>query len=208
MVFERVKKLFRPGQDKADSKLIIGLGNPGEEYSQSRHNLGFMAIDRLADVWGIPVKKSRYQALWGEGKVGLNRVMLIKPQTYMNLSGQAVKGFVQAYNIKQPDVLVIYDDLDLPVGRLRLRPKGGAGGHRGIQSIIQLLGTDEFSRIKIGIGRPPGKDATVNYVLHTFNAAEKASIKEILGRIDQVAETWLEQGIEAAMNKYNAGETV
>ncbi|NPV26910.1 MAG: aminoacyl-tRNA hydrolase [Firmicutes bacterium] len=198
--------MFGTNKSGREHKLIIGLGNPGEEYSRTRHNLGFMAIDHLSSQWGIPVRKSKYQALWGEGRVGVAKVVLIKPQTFMNLSGQAVKGFVQAYQLTPQDILVIYDDLDLPVGRIRLRARGGAGGHRGLQSIIQLLGTDQFSRIRIGIGRPPSKTETVDYVLHPFLPAEQEVIDNILSNIHEVVETWLEQGIEVAMNQYNAEE--
>ena len=184
-------------------KLIVGLGNPGKEYVKTRHNIGFEAIDALANDANISVNKQKFKALYGEGRVGEERVVLVKPQGYMNLSGEAVKAFATWYKIKAEDILILYDDVSLPPGKLRIRVKGSAGGHNGIKSIIQHLGTSEFERIKIGIGEKPQGWNLADYVLSRFTDAEmkimSEAIEDVVGAINTIAS----KGIEAAMNKYN-----
>lgn len=184
-------------------KLIIGLGNPGREYTNTRHNIGFEAIDALAEHYNINVNKSKFKALYGEGKVGNKKVVLVKPQTYMNLSGEAVKAFATWYKIKPEDILIIYDDVSLVPGKLRIRIKGSAGGHNGIKSIIQHLGTNEFERIRVGIGEKPGGWNLADYVLSRFTNVELKTIEESMGDIIGAAELIITKDIQDAMNKYN-----
>ena len=145
--------------------LIIGLGNPEEEYSKTRHNMGFNAINKIADQYGIKVNKSKFQGLYESAIIEGKKVMLIKPQTYMNLSGECIKQFVDFYKIPNEDILVIYDDMDIEPGKIKIRKKGGAGGHNGMKSIIKMLGTEEFARIRTGIGRPKHNGDDINYVI-------------------------------------------
>ncbi len=184
-------------------KLIIGLGNPGREYTNTRHNIGFEAIDALAEHYNISVNKSKFKALYGEGKVGNKKVVLVKPQTYMNLSGEAVKAFATWYKIKPEDILIIYDDVSLVPGKLRIRIKGSAGGHNGMKSIIQHLGTNEFERIRVGIGEKPGGWNLADYVLSRFTNVELKTIEESMGDIIGAAELIITKDIQDAMNKYN-----
>lgn len=184
-------------------KLIIGLGNPGKEYTKTRHNIGFEAVDALADNYNININKSKFKALYGEGKVGNEKVVLVKPQTYMNLSGESVKAFATWYKIKEKDILIIYDDVSLPPGKLRIRIKGSAGGHNGIKSIIQHLGTNEFERLKVGIGEKPQGWNLADYVLSRFTNAELKSIEQTMEDIVGATTLIIEKGIQDAMNKYN-----
>ncbi|WP_031516464.1 aminoacyl-tRNA hydrolase [Desulfofalx alkaliphila] len=182
-------------------KMIVGLGNPGSNYSQTRHNVGFMAVDLLAKKLGTEVSKNKYKALIAETKIDKQRVLLVKPQTYMNLSGEAVGSLARWYKIAAQDVVVIYDDMDLTLGRLRIRPQGGPGGHNGMKSIIAHLGTNNFPRIRIGIGRP-AVDA-VNYVLGKFSTEEWDQMEKTLALAAEAAEALVMHGINTAMNKYN-----
>ncbi len=182
--------------------LIVGLGNPGPEYSGSRHNVGFQCVRWLARKHGLSFDGSRAHARIAQGVILGKRVVLARPQTFMNLSGQAVHGLQQWLRVTPADLLVIHDDLDLPLGRLRLRPGGSAGGHRGIRSIIDCLGTQEFARLRVGIGRPEGNDA-VDYVLGDFNAAERQVMAETYARAAEAVECILAEGLEAAMNRFN-----
>jgi len=184
--------------------LIVGLGNPGPEYEATRHNVGFMAADSLVSAHGLTYdhrKKSKSKI--AEGSIAGRRVLIAKPQTFMNLSGGAVQGLAAFYQIPPERVLVVFDDLDLPLGTLRIRPKGGSGGHRGMTDIIQRLGTQDIARVRFGIGRPPGRMDPAAYVLRRFSADEAPAVEEALGRVARTVETWLTQGIEAAMNRYN-----
>lgn len=184
-------------------KVIVGLGNPGSKYEGTRHNAGFMVIDRLADQWNIDVKQAKFRSVVGEGRVGSEKILLVKPVTYMNLSGEAVHQVVDFYKIDLDDLLVIYDDLDLPPGKIRLRQKGSAGGHNGIKSIISHLGTQEFNRIKVGIGRPgPGGDV-VSYVLSPFSNEQKEEVLEGIELAAKACVTWIESSFIQAMNQYN-----
>ncbi len=182
-------------------KIIVGLGNPGQKYANTRHNVGFMVLDHLSANLNTAINKSKFNALIGESYIGQERVILVKPQTYMNLSGEAVGALARWYKVNPSDVIVVYDDMDLPLGKLRIRPKGGAGGHNGMKSIIAHLGTTEFPRIRIGIGRSE-KDA-VNYVLGNFNQQEFDIINNVITKAVESLQVWVRQDINAAMNKYN-----
>jgi peptidyl-tRNA hydrolase, PTH1 family len=184
-------------------KLIVGLGNPGEEYATSRHNVGFRCIRALARKHHIELDQKRSQARLGQGQIGGQAVVLARPHTYMNLSGLAVRGLLQWLRLAPSDLIVVYDDMDLPLARLRLRSSGSAGGHRGMQSIMDSLGTSEFSRIRVGIGRPEG-NAAVDYVLGDFTAAERKLMEEAYSRVVEAVGIIVADGLEAAMNRFNA----
>jgi len=185
-------------------KLIVGLGNPGIRYAKTRHNVGFWVIDELSRRWSIPVNREKWRAEVGEGVVRGEKVVLMKPLTYMNLSGEAVRPAIDWLKADLEELLVIYDDLDLPPGQVRLRLKGSSGGHNGMKSIIQHLETDRFKRIRIGIGRPHPGMSVPDYVLSPFS---KEELDEILKAVNQSADAvgcWLEEGFLQAMNKFNS----
>ncbi len=183
--------------------LIVGLGNPGREYSNTRHNSGFRAIIYIARKNHISFKKSlRYKALVGKGKIGKENVVLLQPMTYINNSGIAVKLLFRKHKIKKNNLLVLCDDLNLPLGKIRLRPKGSAGGHNGLKSIIACLGTDDFPRLRIGIGSPEKEDLT-DYVLSPFGKEGNKEFKEGLEKIAAAVESSLTVGIEKTMSKFN-----
>ena len=182
--------------------LIVGLGNPGSRYACTRHNVGFMVIDHLAGTHGIECNRVGFSALWGEGTIAGKRVLLFKPQTFMNLSGRAVCEIAHEFGIPPCSMVVVYDDCDLPFGRIRIRRRGGSGGHRGVESIIDFLGTEDFPRVRIGIGRPVGGDIT-EYVLSPFEPEEQKTLKDILERIDRAIEVVVAEGVECAMNRFN-----
>lgn len=184
-------------------KLIVGLGNPGRQYAGTRHNVGFMTVDLLGEALGIPVGKNKEQALIGEGFLGGEKVVLVKPQTYMNLSGLAVGALVRWYKVNPEDMLVIYDDMDMELGRLRLRSQGSAGGHNGIKSLIGALGTEKFPRLKVGIGRPLIRGEVTGHVLTPFTTEEWEEIKPCLERAVEAVKVWIREGLEAAMNRFN-----
>ncbi len=184
--------------------LIVGLGNPGTKYAGQRHNVGFMAVDRLASLYHMTVDRPRNNALVGEGEAAGKRVLLVKPQTFMNLSGEAVAPLLKRNGTPLADMLVVYDDLDLPLGRLRLREKGSAGGHNGMKSIIQTVGSDAFPRVRIGIGRPEAEGRTaIQHVLGRFLPDEESALEAVLERTVQAIECFLLEGIQQAMNRYN-----
>ncbi|MDP2964643.1 MAG: aminoacyl-tRNA hydrolase [Pelolinea sp.] len=183
--------------------LIIGLGNPGREYELTRHNIGFLVIDRQAERWGVEVNKYKFKALLGEYRKPHEKVVLVKPQTFMNLSGSAVRSFYQFYKPQVEQVLVIFDDLDLPFGTIRIRKSGGSSGHKGMKSIIEQLGTEKFPRIRVGIGRPPGRMNSVNFILNKFKTSENKDLELILDKCVDVVECFIENGIETTMNRYN-----
>lgn len=190
-------------------KLIVGLGNPGTKYAFSRHNMGFLALDMLSQQEKIRIDRLRFRALWGEGTMEGQKVLLIKPQTYMNLSGEAVRAALDYYKLSPEHLIVIYDDADLPEGVLRIRQKGSAGGHNGIKSIIQNIGTDVFDRIKLGIkapsGRPDGADMA-NFVLGDIPKAAQKTVFAQLERACDATRFILSRGSYEAMSRYNAGE--
>ena len=186
-------------------KLIVGLGNPGKQYAYTRHNVGFMVIDYLADKMGIKVDKIKFKSILGQGFCGAEKVVLAKPQTYMNLSGEAVLDLAQWYKLAPEDILVIFDDMDLPVGNLRLRMKGGAGGHNGMKSIIYLLQSEDFPRLRLGIGRPENEMMeSVDFVLSKFSDEEAKIMTEAIKGVADAVLTVLEKGIAQAMNEVNA----
>lgn len=183
--------------------LIVGLGNPESDYSQTRHNMGFNVINKLADKYGIEVNKSKFKALYGKGKIKDEQVVLIKPQTYMNLSGEAVQEFVNFYKVDMENVLVIYDDIDTEPGKIRIRKTGGAGTHNGMKSVVNCLGSQEFPRIRVGIGMPKFKDDLINYVLGHIPDEEKEILDGATSLAAKAIESIVENGIDIAMNKYN-----
>lgn len=184
--------------------LVVGLGNPGREYTNTRHNIGFRCVDALAARHNLAFEdKKKSKAKIALGSIQGQRVLLAKPQTYMNLSGSAVQGLAAFYQIPPAQMMVIFDDLDLPVGTLRIRPKGGSGGHKGVTDIIQRLGTQGFSRIRVGIGRPDTPVDPASYVLRPFEGSDEVEIAEAVERVILAVETWLTDGIDLAMNRYN-----
>lgn len=183
--------------------LIVGLGNPGREYRNNRHNAGYMVIDKLSATLEIRLSRIQSRAMTGSGKYHDSRIILAKPQTFMNLSGQAVSSLLKFYRVPLTNLLAIHDDLDLPVGALRIRPGGGSAGQKGLASIIQQLGTQEFPRLRIGIGRPPGQMSGADYVLQDFSRDELDLIAQALSRAVQSVQVFIVDGIESAMNQFN-----
>ena len=184
-------------------KIVVGLGNPGSEYSQTRHNVAFMAIDAWAAKHGVVTWKNKFEAQIAEIKINNEQVILVKPQTYMNLSGVAVAPIVKWYKAQLEDVIIIYDDMDTTLGKIRLRKKGSAGGHNGIESILVNLGQEDFPRVRVGISRPPQGWTVVGYVLGKFSKEEQGIVVEILEKIGLALESWLKEGLDKAMNKFN-----
>jgi PTH1 family peptidyl-tRNA hydrolase len=184
--------------------MVVGLGNPGTKYANHRHNTGFLVVDTLARAHGLAfARRRRTKAYVAEGRVGNQRLLLVKPQTFMNLSGKAVGRLSRVHGIQAECILVVYDDLDLPLGRLRLRSEGGAGGHKGMRSIIETLGTQSFPRLRVGIDRPPGRMDPADYVLQPFSSEEQACIDQVMERSVAAIECWLAEGIVAAMDEFN-----
>ncbi|GGE21821.1 peptidyl-tRNA hydrolase [Marinithermofilum abyssi] len=184
-------------------KLIVGLGNPGIKYASTRHNVGFWVIDRLSAKWGIEVQKEKWKSLVGEGRVRGEKVFLMKPETYMNLSGEAVRPAMDWLKASVEEIVVIYDDLDLPPGYLRLRLKGSSGGHNGVKSLISHLGTQNFKRIKIGIGRPDKPIPIPDYVLSRFAPDEEPKIMEAVNRAADAVDAWIDTPFLEVMNEFN-----
>ncbi|MCK4741978.1 MAG: aminoacyl-tRNA hydrolase [Anaerolineales bacterium] len=183
--------------------LIAGLGNPGREYRQNRHNIGFMLIDHLARRWDLTISRMQSEALIADGRVDGEKVYLAKPQTFMNLVGRSVASVARYYRIPPSNLIVIYDDLDLPLGTVRIRPEGGSGGHRGMASIIDALKSKRFPRMRIGIGRPSGKMDPANFVLQDFRTDDADLLDMTLQRSAACIHTLLFDGIEMAMNSCN-----
>ncbi len=203
-------KRMKPSDTDASpeaSALIVGLGNPGRDHAGNRHNVGFMTADRWVAARGFSFNKIQQQAIVAQGRSrehpDSRRVIVAKPQTFMNDSGRAVGALLRFYKIPIENLLVIYDELDLPFGTIRLRPEGGAGGHNGMRSIIQHLGGNQFARLRIGIGRPPGRMDPAAFVLQDFNRDETAELDALLDRAGQAIDTFLAAGITAAMNQFN-----
>ncbi len=185
-------------------KLIVGLGNPDRRYRHTRHNVGWEVIDRVGRRLGIAVDQEDGWATVGGGTVGRRRVLLAKPQTYVNLSGTAVADLRRRHRVKLEDLVVVVDDLDLPLGRLRLRPGGSHGGHNGLRSIIDALGSDAFPRLRVGIGRPPEGMDPAQFVLTPFTAEERATMDPALERATEAIETVIREGLQPAMSRFNA----
>jgi PTH1 family peptidyl-tRNA hydrolase len=192
---------------KREVTLIVGLGNPGDSYVRNRHNIGFMCINHLARSYNIRLNKKEGQARTGSGEVSGKQVILAKPQTFMNRSGQAVSHLVRKYQVTRDRLIVIHDDLDLPPGKIRIRQGGSSAGHRGIMSITDSLGGRDFTRIRIGIGRPDAtedKDAeVVDYVLGNLTPEEKKTVTEVLPRVSEIISSLLTEGLEVTMNRFN-----
>ncbi|AUJ24458.1 aminoacyl-tRNA hydrolase [Virgibacillus dokdonensis] len=184
-------------------KCIIGLGNPGKKYHQTRHNIGFMVIDELLQRHQLTLDKSKFKADYTMVQMGQEKVMFVKPQTFMNLSGDAIRPIIDYYNIDLSNILIIFDDLDLPVGKIRLRQKGGHGGHNGIRSIIDHVGTKDFKRIRIGIGRPDVSQSIIHYVLQRFPKHETSEVKLSVQKAADACDAWIERPFPEVMNEYN-----
>ena len=182
--------------------IIVGLGNPGKKYENTRHNMGFIAVDLLAEKYGIKVDKIKFKALVGEGRIAGQKVLLVKPQTYMNLSGQSVMEVMNFYKEDIENLIVIYDDIDIPTGTIRLRKKGSAGTHNGMRNIVYLLQEDGFPRIRVGIGSESKVDL-IHYVTSGVTKKEKDLLEDALTRAADAAACIVEKGIEEAMNEYN-----
>ena len=191
-------------QSSAVDWLIVGLGNPGSKYENTRHNMGFKTIDLLAEKLNVPINKVKFKAVCSTVNFAGCKCLIMKPQTYMNLSGEAVREAAQFYKIPADHVLVIYDDISLPVGKLRVRPTGSAGGHNGIKNIIAHLGTQEFPRVKIGVGAPEGADKDmVDWVIGAPSQAERKILAESFEKAVEAAETIIKNGCQKAMNQFN-----
>ncbi|MBI5368268.1 MAG: aminoacyl-tRNA hydrolase [Planctomycetes bacterium] len=184
-------------------KIVVGLGNPGRKYEATRHNVGFRVVDCLARRHGAAVTRDQFLALMGEARIGGERVCLLKPMTYMNLSGQAVRAALDWFKEVPEQVLVVSDDLALPLGKLRVRRGGSSGGQKGLASILQHLGTEAFPRVRIGIGAVPPRMAAADFVLTPFGASETAEMERAIGAAADAVECWVARGVEPAMNKYN-----
>ena len=184
--------------------LIVGLGNPEAEYGKTRHNMGFNTINKIAEQYHINVNKTKFQGLSEVGTIEGQKVILVKPQTYMNLSGECVKPFVDFYKIEKENILVIYDDMDIEPGKIKIRKKGSAGGHNGMKSIIQMIGTEEFPRIRVGIGRPIDNDEIIDYVITPIQDEQEYKQLEIgIEKAKDAIIEYLKNGIDKAMNKFN-----
>jgi peptidyl-tRNA hydrolase, PTH1 family len=188
---------------ESNTFLLVGLGNPGREYRETRHNVGFQAVDQLCASFGIKLSRLQSKALIGTGLWQGCKIVLVKPQTFMNLSGQAVTSLLRFYKVPLSQLLVFHDDIDLPVGTLRIRPGGGSAGQRGLASIIEQLGTQDFPRMRIGVGRPPGQMVAADYVLQNFSSADLEIISVVLPRSVDAARVFIQDGLEKAMNLYN-----
>ena len=210
-IWEKIKERLGFGRkaegDKEDDRvmyIIAGLGNPTREYEKTRHNVGFEVIDVLADRLGTTVEEKKFKGCYGRGIIGGQKVLLLKPQTFMNLSGESVRAAADFYKVDPEHIIIVYDDISLDPGQLRIRLKGSAGGHNGIKNIIAHLGTQEFPRIKVGVGAKPPKMDLADYVLSRFGAEEQKIMDEAFGEAAEAAVMMMTTGAERAMNHYNA----
>lgn len=185
-------------------RLVVGLGNPGPKYAGTRHNFGFRALDHVAAVMGVKIRQSKYNSLYTQTRYQGNPFLLVKPLTFMNLSGSAVRSWVEFYHLNLSDILVIYDDIALDLGRIRLRDSGSAGGHNGIKSLIQHLGSDAFPRLKLGIGPQPEGMDSADYVLHTFRPSEWDTADLVIRHTPDIVVCWSHEGLTQAMNRFNS----
>lgn len=183
-------------------KIIAGLGNPGREYEKTKHNVGFMTVDLLAERLGISVTRLKFKALIGDGRIGTEKVIIVKPQTYMNLSGDSIREIMNFYKLDPEDLIVIYDDIDIPVGTLRIRQKGSAGTHNGMRSVVSQLGSEAFPRVRVGIGSENRGDL-VNYVISGFKGSDKDNVRQAIEKAADAVECMVREGVSMAMNKYN-----
>lgn len=187
----------------ADTYLIVGLGNPGKTYENTRHNIGWMVVDRLAKRHGLTVSKVEHKAQTGSGLIAGNKIILAKPMTYMNLSGDSVVPLAGFYKIPPERIIVLHDDLDIPFGTLRLRKGGSSGGQNGLKHILARFGTQEIPRVRMGIGRPPGRMNPADYVMIPFRGDDVITANELIDRAADSVETWLREGMDIAMNRFN-----
>lgn len=192
--------------DALQKKLIIGLGNPGRQYAKNRHNIGFMVIDRLAQKYEIGISRKKHNAYLGTGRIGDRLVVLAKPQTYVNRSGDSAVRLSNFYDIQPADILVIYDEIDLPIGTLRIRERGGSGGHNGMKSVISRIGQD-FPRMRLGVDRPPGRMDPSTYVLRDFEADEWLIVDEMISEALAAIEMIFSDGLDLAMTHFNGTAT-
>ena len=181
--------------------LIVGLGNPGKEYDGTRHNIGFAAVDYIADKYNIELNRIKFKGVFGEGFIEGKKVILLKPTTYMNLSGESIRELANFYKLEDDEIIVVYDDISLDIGRLRIREKGSAGGHNGIKSIIQNLGGDKFPRVKVGVGQP--KDNLVNHVLGKFSKEDREHIEKVIPVVSDAIVEIVKNDAKESMNKFN-----
>lgn len=186
-------------------KLIFGLGNPGDKYRATKHNIGFITVDEMAFQMGLAFNKSQFNSVYAEGRIGTEKVLLIKPQTFMNLSGESVRPWIDYYNLDETeDVVIVYDDMDMEIGKVRLRNKGGHGGHNGIRDIIKHLGTKEFNRVKIGIGRPMKDQSVISHVISKFRDEDHDAMLEAVRWTDKALNAWAAgMPFQEVMSKYN-----
>jgi PTH1 family peptidyl-tRNA hydrolase len=187
--------------------LFLGLGNPGKKYQKNRHNLGFRVLDSLAKRLKIKIKTRRYKSLFGRGRIGREGIVLAQPLTFMNNSGAAAASLVRSFKVPLKNLVVVCDDIDLPIGRIRIRKKGGSGGHKGLESIIQHLKSNEFPRLRVGIGRPPQRMDPKEYVLQNFTKEEDLLVKKAIDKAGEALILLAEKGITPAMNKYNPAKS-
>lgn len=187
-------------------KVVVGLGNPGKKYERTRHNLGFSVVDRLAEKNGVAVARKKYQSLTGEWNKDGEKILLVKPQTYMNRSGQALQSLLRYLPVEAEDLVVVHDDLDLPFGRIRIRRQGSAGGNRGMLSVLAALGERAFVRLRIGIGRPPPAIDPADFVLQSFSPDEAGRLNDIVCKAAEAVECFVEEGAQRAMEKFNRAE--
>lgn len=183
--------------------LIIGLGNPEEEYARTRHNMGFDVVNKIANKHKIDMNRTKFNAIYGVGTINGQKVILVKPQTYMNLSGKSVREFVNFYKLSNENIIVIYDDMDIEKGIIKIRKKGGPGNHNGMKSLVQELGTEEFMRVRLGIGTPLYKDDKINYVIGQVSKEEYEILEKGIEQASIAIEEILKNGIDTAMNIYN-----
>lgn len=185
-------------------KLIFGLGNPGTKYQSTKHNIGFTIVDEIAKSLGITFNQTKFKSLYAEGRIGSEKIILVKPQNFINLSGESVQAWADFYKLSSTDLLIIYDDMDLSVGKIRLRLKGGSGGHNGIKSIIKHLGKKEFNRIRVGIGRPYPQQTVISHVLSPFSKDNQTELEEAIYNSVDAVKYWAQaHTFQETMNEYN-----
>jgi len=201
--FKRKKDKSIQSANASNLYLIVGLGNPGKQYRENRHNIGFMVVDKLAERLGLTFSRVQYKSLVTDGRYQGKKIILAKPQTYMNNSGQSVGALARFYKLPLANLLVAYDDVDLPFETIRMKQFGGSSGQKGMKSIIQQLNTEEFPRLRLGIDRPPGRMSTPSYVLQNFSEAHAEDLAIFLERAADAALMFTNEGIEAAMTRYN-----
>lgn len=183
--------------------LIVGLGNPENEYAKTRHNMGFDTVNKIASKYKIEMNRTKFNSIYGSGSINGEKVVLVKPQTYMNLSGQAVREFVNFYKVEKEELIIIYDDMDIEVGTMKIRKKGGPGSHNGMKSVVQEIGNTDFPRVRIGIGTPKYKNDAINYVIGHLTEEEYEELQVGVEKASMAIEELVKSGIDIAMNKYN-----